>query len=267
MNPMKTKIFFLFIILITFFEINAQKTSFETWNRILKVSNVEWKTIYTTCPNFPKENINTKEFTQSVINWNNQYPNEVVAFYSLDEIKSKNPSPYYLGLPLKDAQHKYQNSFIQWVKESKISDRRMIEVAPSFPDMELTKESFDFEFQRWQQLYSHEYESLINAKELTALNPNYKGFIEVVQFPNFMGGIESKEKPVLEDNSNNEGKLAFELKLMNWVFVFDADNFKKTYGFNPLFPKTFNVERYRTGIVEKINETKRQRDLGNLETH
>jgi GGDEF domain-containing protein len=31
---------------------------------------------------------------------------------------------------------------------------------------------------------------------------------------------------------------------MNWVFVFDADNFKRINGFNPEFPDDFNVARY-----------------------
>ena len=264
---MKTKLLYLFIAFFAILETNAQKTSFATWNRILQASNVEWQTIYEVCPNFPKENNNVKDFTINVSEWNANFPNEVKSFFALENIKSKNPSRYYLGLPLVENIHKYENSFIQWVKESSISDRRLMEVAPNFPDMSLDKESFNFEFERWQQLYSHEYENMINAKELTALNPNHDEFVEVIQFPNFMGGLESNEKPVIKENSSKEEKLAFELQLMNWVFVFDADNFKRIYGFNPEFPDDFNVARYRSGISEKIDETKRQIELGNLETH
>lgn len=264
---MKTKILLLFIVLCTFGAVNAQRTSYETWSRILKVTNTEWNTVYETCPNFPKKNENAEAFTKAVTSWNNKYPNEVLALFSLESIQKANPSKYYLGLPLDENKHQYENSFIQWVKESNISDRRLMEVAPNFPDMTLEAQSFNFEFERWQQLYSHEYENLINAEELTRLNPDYEDFIEVVAYPNFMGGLESKEKPVLQENVSKEEKLAYELKLMNWTFVFDHDNFKKIYGFYPEFPEDFNVERYRLGISEKIDETERQLKLGNFETN
>lgn len=264
---MKTKIFFLLIFLSALFITNAQKTSYETWSRILKASNVDWQTVDEVCPNFPKQIQNPKDFTLAITNWNNDFPNEVKAFFSLEKIRSSNPSKYYLGLPLDDKKNQYENSFVQWVTESKISDRRLMDVAPNFPDILLDNESFNFEFTRWQQLYNHEYENLINAKELTDLNPYYDGYIDVIKFPNFMGGLESKEKPVLKVNSSKVEKLAFELNLMNWVFVFDSENFKKEYGFYPEFPKDFNVARYRSAIIEKIDESKRQIELGNLETH
>lgn len=264
---MKTKIIFLFALLLTLFEVNAQKTSIETWSRILQSANVEWQKIYEVCPNFPKENNNAKEFTQAVDSWNKNFPNEVKAFFSLENIIAANPSKYYLGLPLDENENTYDNSFIQWIKVSNISDRRLMEVAPNFPNMSLEKESFDFEFYRWQQLYSHEYEKLINTNELAALNPEYDGYLDVIKFPGFMGGLESKEKPVLKDNSSKDEKLAFELKLMNWVFVFDASNFKKIYGFYPEFPADFSAEKFRSTIIEKIDETNRQIELGNVESH
>jgi len=264
---MKSKsLLFLLSISIVFSSV-AQKTSKETWNRILQKADVEWNLIYEKCPNFPKENLGEQEFSKDIFEWNKNYPEEVTLFYSIENIKKINPSPYYLGLPLNENENQYDNSFIQWLKESKISDRRIMELAPHFPDMNIEKEQFLFQFERWKSLYGHEYENIINSKELVALNPYYKEYIDVSQIPHFIGPLESKDKPMKLDSFKQEELLTYELKLMNWYFVFEQENFKKIYGFSPEFPACFDVENYKLALITKIEETEKQRKLGNFETN
>lgn len=265
---MKKYLLLIVLLFTIILKTEAQKTSIETWDRILKTANVDWEEIYKVCPNFPERETNAELFSSKLNSWSISFENEMKSFYAIDKIKKINPSPYYLGLPLEEIKDTdYDNSFIQWIKESKISDRRMMELAPHFPNLDFDVENLDFELSRWKDLYGHEYENVINAKELIALNPFYTEYIDVSQLPHFLGGLESKEKPVFKENLSKEEQLFFELKLMNWYFVFEPENFRKEYGFFPEFPDFFNENKYRSSIIWKIEETERQKKLGNFESN
>jgi len=264
---MKTKIFYFFIAI--FFNVNtyAQGTSQSTWNRILQTAQVEWNEVYSNCPNFPKGELNDLEFSKAIIEWYNNSPLEVESFYNISRIKKINPSRYYLGLPLNEEANNYKNSFVQWIKESNISDRRIMNLAPHFPVFSKDQSELNFNINRWKSLYGHEYENIINAEELVVLNPNYSKYINISQIPHFIGPLESIEKPLVDENVSQEEKLVFELKLMNWYFVFQNEMFYKEYGFTPEFPDFFDVAQYKLAIKQKIEETKRQHSLGNFESN
>ncbi len=153
----------------------------------------------------------------------------------------------------------FEHAFWQWVDGADISDKRLNEVAPHFPipaNHDFDMEKYDVEVQRWQKLYCFEYEALINAPELTALNPYYDGYQDIIKLPYFIRPLSSFDKPVQKANSNWEEQLEFELDLQAWYFVFAPDEFYKIYKIKPTFPSWFDAQAFKADIIKKIEDTK-----------
>lgn len=153
----------------------------------------------------------------------------------------------------------FEHSFWQWVNGSEISDKRMNELAPHFPlpkDVAYDVEQYDYQIVRWQKLFCFEYEALINAPELTALNPYYDGYQDIIQLPYFIRPLSSFEKPEKQDTGNEfDDQLAYELDLQAWYFVFEPSDFYQIYKIKPTFPSWFDAEAYKADIIKKIEDT------------
>ena len=165
----------------------------------------------------------------------------------------------------------FEHAMWQWVEGSNISDKRMNEVAPHFPhpsDSDYNMESYDLAIYRWQKLYCFEYEALINAPELTALNPYYTEYQDIIKVPYFIRPLSSFDKPVRKDTGNPfEDDLNYELDIQAWYFVFEPDEFQHRYKIDPDFSVDFDAEAYRFQVIKKIEETEKQKSLNNVETN
>lgn len=163
----------------------------------------------------------------------------------------------------------FEHAMWQWVEGSKISDKRMNEVAPHFPnpsDHGYNLESYDQAIFKWQKLFCFEYEALINAPELTALNPYYTEYQDIIQVPYFIRPLTSFDKPVKQNTGNAfEDELNYELDLQAWYFVFEPDQFQHIYKIDPDFSEHFDAEAYRNQIIKKIEETEKQKNLNKFE--
>lgn len=168
-------------------------------------------------------------------------------------------------------QESFEHSMWQWVEGSKISDKRLNEVAPHFPhpsSVDFNKEAYDLELLRWQKLYCFEYEAFVNAPELVALNPYYTEYQDIIQVPFFIRPLSSFDKPVKKDTGNPfEDQLAYELDLQAWYFVFEPDQFRHIYKIDENFSKDFDADLYRAQVIKKIEETEKQKQLNNTETN
>ncbi|MCB0509205.1 MAG: hypothetical protein H6579_05295 [Chitinophagales bacterium] len=160
------------------------------------------------------------------------------------------------------SQEKIEHSYWEWVVGSEISDKRLNEIAPHFPrgdDSQYNSSNYDQAILRWQKLYCFEYEALINAPELTRLNPYYTGYENIVEIPYFIRPLSSYDKPIKKETGNDfEDELDYELDLQAWYFVFAPEEFYHIYRIKPTFPEWFDVQAYKDQIVKKIEETKKQ---------
>lgn len=163
----------------------------------------------------------------------------------------------------------FEHAMWQWVEGSKISDKRLNEVAPHFPHPSASNydmKQYDFAVLKWQKLYCFEYEALINAPELTALNPYYEGYVNIIQMPYFIRPLSSFDKPVYKDTGNTfDDQLDYELNLQAWYFVFHPDQFYKIYKIKAAFPEWFDADAYRAQVIKKIEETQKQIAHKNVE--
>lgn len=161
---------------------------------------------------------------------------------------------------------KFENSYWEWVSASGITDKRLDEIAPHFPrpkesNYDLNK--YDESLLKWQKIYCFEYEALINAPELTKLNPYYKGYQNIIEIPYFILPLESTDKPVKPQKfANFEDELDYELKLQAWYFVFHPEEFYHIYKIKPQFPSWFDPSTYRKSIIDKIEATKEAEKKG-----
>ena len=154
----------------------------------------------------------------------------------------------------------FEHSWWQWVEGADVSDKRMNELAPHFPTPEASNfdlELYDQAFYRWQKLYSHEYEALLNSEELIALNPYYTEYLDVIQLPYYIKPLESYDKPKRpEGDLNYQEEVDYELSLQAWYFVFKPAEFYKIYKIKPEFPEWFDADDYRAKIIKKIEDNK-----------
>ena len=163
----------------------------------------------------------------------------------------------------------FEHALWQWVEGSNISDKRLNEVAPHFPrpdEVDYSLERYDLLIQKWQKLYCFEYEALMNAPELTALNPYYDGYVDLIQMPYFIRPLSSFDKPELKNTGDAfADELEYELNVQAWYFVFYPEQFYKIYKIKPTFPDWFDPTAYRAQIVKKIEETEKQKSQKNSE--
>lgn len=170
----------------------------------------------------------------------------ILALLSLPQLAPAEPGP------------RFEHAMWQWVEASGISQARMADIAPHFPRPEGSSalegdlERYDNALQRWTYLYPHEYEALVNAPELTALNPYASGPVKVYRRPRFMEVSVTDVKPALPgEGAPFEERLYAELQLMKWVFLFHPETFQKIYGFAPPMPEGFDVAAWRARQVER----------------
>ena len=176
---------------------------------------------------------------------------------------------FILFLSYAQEQNSFEHAIWQWVEGSQISDKQLNQVAPHFPHPQKVgydKEAYDLEILRWQKLFCFEYEALINAPELVALNPYYTEYQDIIQVPYFIRPLSSFDKPVKKDTGNSfDDQLAYELDLQAWYFVFEPDQFKHIYKIDENFSEHFDADAYRAQIIKKIEETEKQKKLNNKE--
>ena len=239
----------------------GQTTSTDTWRNMMDHCGVSFETIYAECPSFPKVEsyINDEDYSRALEDWQNNHPEELETFWSIEAIQTCNPSPFYLGLSDGEVEDQFDNSMWQWVEGSGITDTRLMEIAPHFPKPEITGNfdadelAYNAELEIWSYLYPLEYEALINCDELTALNPYYEGYVVLSVLPKFIGAKIDSERPQFIDTGNAYvDRLSFELKMQNWLFVYHPEKFQKRYGYEPRFPETFDAEDYREEVKDRI---------------
>lgn len=163
----------------------------------------------------------------------------------------------FLSFLILNAQElKFENGMWEWVVGSKITDKRLNEIAPHFPKPEqynFDKKLYEDAIYYWQHMYCFEYENFVNAPELTALNPYYTGYVDIVQLPYFLGPLENYDKPLKE---NFEDNLSYEFALQNWYFVFHPTDFHRLYKMKIDWPEWFSADEYRAKIIKKIEDNK-----------
>jgi hypothetical protein len=159
---------------------------------------------------------------------------------------------------------KFESGWWEWIEGSKISEQRLNEIAPHFPkpqSVNFSKELYDKEIYKWQTLYSFEYQDLINAPELTALNPYYQGYEQVIEMPYFIRPVISYQRPLRLNYGNLfEDEINYELDLQAWYFVFQPQKFKEKYTAKYSLPEWFSEENYRKQIIDKIENTKKHEE-------
>lgn len=178
---------------------------------------------------------------------------------------------FILFLSVAQTPDSFEHAMWQWVEGSEISDKRLNEVAPHFPRPEAVDYDmglYDLEIIRWQKLFCFEYEAIVNAPELVALNPYYDGYEDIIQVPYFIRPLSSFDKPVKKDTGNPfEDQLAYELDMQAWYYVFEPDQFRHIYQMDLDFSEDFDGEAYRAEIIKKIEETEKQKQLNNSENN
>lgn len=146
----------------------------------------------------------------------------------------------------------FEHSYWQWFVGADVSQERLNEFAPHFPhpkDYNFNIDDYNHAILRWQKVFCFEYEAFVNAPELSALNPYYNGYEDIIQLPFFLGSLVSTDKP---KKLNFEDELNYELAVQNWYFVFKPNEFNKIYGQLPELPFWFNADTYRKEIITKI---------------
>ena len=176
--------------------------------------------------------------------WEQQHPEEVKEFWAIMEEMDCNvgSTSLYLSPAIKAAKHPW----LEWVLSSRLNREQIHHLAPHAPFFEKVDYAvMEFSIRRWQVLYGHEYESLINHEAMIAVNPNYTEYLDVNQVPAFMQALPSETKPLAVVPSTDEQSLAEEVALQSWYFIYEPQQFEAVYGFYPSFPADFDEEAFR----------------------
>ena len=206
----------------------------------------------------------SKTYTTDDVNtYVKSYEGEWNSFQNLPAIKKLNIAWPTLGIAASAPKAGFSHSLYQWYKAANVSDATRKELFPHFPLPNLkndpNKEAADYD-QRvvaWQRLYSEEYEHFLNAPELTALNPYYKGYYKLPYLPRFVGSAIELEKPVKQNTGNTiTDDYQYQLKLRNWYYVLKPEEFEKLYGKDYKFPDSFDAKQYRDHIVKMLKDKK-----------
>lgn len=195
--------------------------------------------------------------------WAKDNPKEWDAFRNLPEVSKLNIAWATVGIAEPVKAPEFKNSFYQWYKAANISDAKRSELFPHFPlpdlnaDVEKEAIAYDEKVGAWQRLYPQEYETFLNTPELTALNPYYTGYYTLPYMPRFIGQNIGLEKPVKENTGNDVAdEFNYQMKLRNWYFVFEPEQFNTFYGKDYKFPADFDAQAYREYTIRILNETK-----------
>ena len=187
--------------------------------------------------------------------WNN--------FTNVPAVKKLNIAWNTLSLTLPEAKKDFAHPMYQWYRAANISDSKRNQLFQHFPlpnlknDVDKELAVYAEKIGAWQRLYSEEYEHFLNAPELVALNPYYKGYFTLPYMPKFIGSAISYNKPTKE-NTNNPvmDDYNYQQKLRNWYFVFKPTEFERLYGKDYKFPSLFDPADYRMHVKTKLEEKK-----------
>lgn len=272
MNKFVLLLFSLILTQLTF----AQENSLSEWKSVMTTLKLSQAQINEVAPNFPKisDFASSADLNKVVNNWRVKNNSEWTLLNEMYKITDQF-SPVYLGLYTSEEfaqaqNNKFSNGWVDWIAASNLSDRRLNEIAPHFPKVpegatKADQANFEQLVDKWRILYGHEYEALINAPELTALNPYYEGYVDVVIIPKFVRSLQTDEFPVYKNTGNEQfDAILFELNKQTWYFVYDPPAFKREYGFIPEFPASFDIDKYRQDVKDRI-EINKQIEAGELD--
>lgn len=208
-----------------------------------------------------------------VSNWAKEHPKEWTAFQQLPEVSKLNIAWATVGIAQPAKPVEFKNSFYQWYKAANLSADKHAQLFPHFPlpnlNNDLDKESIAYDEQvgAWQRLYPQEYETFLNTPELTALNPYYTGYYTLPYMPRFIGAWIEFEKPEKENTGNDVAdEFDYQMKLRNWYFVFQPEQFTALYGKDYKFPADFDAKGYREYTIKNLNDKKEGKHL-NSDVH
>ena len=170
------------------------------------------------------------------------------------------PLPVKAQWAVGDTPH-FEHSFWQWVEAAHLSPGRMKTLCPHLPspshtgDVPADIRQFDQALTRWTILYQVEYEALVNAPEMTRLNPYYTGFVQVYTYAAFTTApITSVGAVVSSSGDVNRDQLTTELSAQHWFFVFQPAEYQRRYGPPPRLPEGQSPESYRTRTLTRLAE-------------
>lgn len=253
---------FFFCLLVTGFTgIYAQTAN--AFEQALKMAAVEKSSLTKTTPHLYKVVSNANYTIEDINKWIKEYPKEWEAFTHIQTVEKLNIAWATLGVNAPVKPYEFSHSFYNWYKAAKITETKRKELFPHFPLPDLKndayKEEADYEARvsTWQRLYPEEYERFLNTPELTALNPYYNGYYKLPYLPKFIGADISLDKPKRENTETSVmAEYQYQLKLRNWYFVFQPDEFTRLYGKDYKFPESFDAKAYRTQVIERLNKIK-----------
>ncbi|HCE85395.1 MAG TPA: hypothetical protein DEO99_04515 [Bacteroidetes bacterium] len=216
------------------------------WTSLLGHCGIEEADFETFCPNLPSWRTASDEtsLAYAMHTWEQQHPQEVKEFWAILEEMDCNvgSTSLYLNPVIKNAKHPW----LEWVLSSGLNQDDINQIAPHAPFFEEKEyNAMEFAILRWQVLYGHEYEALINHEAMIAINPNYSEYLNVHQVPAFLQALPNSTKPSIQQPATNETELAEEIALQSWYFIFEPQTFQSIYGFYPEFPKNFDEEVFR----------------------
>ena len=216
------------------------------WTSLLGHCSLNQADFDNICPNLPSWSTiaDASTLAYAIQTWEQQYPKEVEQFWAL--LAERDCNVGSTSLYLKPANKTVKHPWLEWVLSSNLSSEEMKRIAPNNPFFE-EKDYDDMEFavRRWQVLFGHEYEALINHETMVAINPNYTEYLDVHQVPAFLQALPNSTKPIVQRPARNDTELAAEITLQSWYFIFEPQTFQSIYGFYPEFPKDFDEEVFR----------------------
>lgn len=217
-----------------------------SWTSLLGHCGIEEADVKKVCPNLPSWRSIADEATlvYAIQTWEQQHPEEVKKFWTVlaDMDCNVGSTSLYLSPVVKDAKHPW----LEWVISSGLNPDNINQIAPHAPFFEEKDyDAMEFAIRRWQVLFGHEYEALINHEAMIAINPNYSEYLDVHQVPAFLQALPNSTKPSIQQPATNESELAEEIALQSWYFIFEPQTFQSIYGFYPEFPKDFDEEVFR----------------------
>ena len=265
---MKKHLFLFSVLFIPLFLL-AQDNSINEWKMVMEREQISATSLQELAPHFPSlmEAKTNKELNLSVAKWRSKYDSE---WKTLDEKLGLTDKYSLVYLGLFTAQeyaslvaNKFTHGWLEWIAAANISDRRLNEIAPNLPKAPANataeyKPQYEHEFEMWRVLYGHEYEALINAPEIAAINENYTGYVNTMIMPKYLRALQSEEFPTKQTSKDPFfDELLFELDKQTWYFIFEPNVFKREYGFEPILPEDFDASAFRNQVKERIELNKR----------
>ncbi|MBB00365.1 MAG: hypothetical protein CMN34_05490 [Saprospirales bacterium] len=222
------------------------KEAKNNWTSLLGHCGIEETDFKRVCPNLPSwlSIADESALVYAIQTWEQQHPEEVKKFWAVlaDMECNVGSTSLYLTPPAKVAQHPW----LEWVLSSGLTQDNIYQIAPNAPFFEEKDyDAMEFAIRRWQVLFGHEHEALINHEAMIVINPYYSEYLDVHQIPAFLQALPNSTKPSIHQPATNETELAEEVALQSWYFIFEPQTFQTIYGFYPELPKDFDEEVFR----------------------